>query len=90
MGLPDGRTQLQQWFKWLREEKRKDEARSRVKELRKQVTRAISGAKGGAGVLHRMTKPTAWRGGLQVMEHLEEDAKPMRKCGEKRQEWAKQ
>ena len=35
-------------------------------------------------LLHRITKPAARRGGLQVVEDLEEDAKAMRRCDEKR------
>ena len=48
----------------------------------------MSRAQGGAGFLHS-TKPAAWTGGLQVPKELEEDAAPMRRCEEKRKEWAK-
>ena len=43
----------------------------------------IAGAEGGAGSLHKMTKPTAWRRGVQVLEEVERD------CEEKGKEWAK-
>ena len=33
--------------------------------------------------------PTAWRGSLPVLEEFEEDAKPMKRCEEKRKERAK-
>ena len=36
-----------------------------------------------------MTKPTAWRGGKQILKNEEEDAKPLTRCEEKRKEWAK-
>ena len=35
------------------------------------VSRMIAGAEGAAGLLHKITKPTSWRGGVQVQE--EED-----------------
>ena len=49
----------------------------------------MSSAEGRAGFLHRITKPAVWRGYLQVQEELEEDVKPMRRCKETRNEWAK-
>ena len=35
------------------------------------------------------TKPTAWRGGVQILKEEEEDAKPSATCEEKKKEWAK-
>ena len=50
----------------------------------------MSGSGRGAGFfVHTITKPAAWRGGLQVVEELEEDPEHMKKCEEKEKEWAK-
>ena len=38
-------------------------------------------------LLHKITKPTAWRGG-QILKK-EEDAKPLVRCEEKGKEWAR-
>ena len=49
----------------------------------------IRSAQGGTGLLHKITKPTGWRGGVQVLEEVEEDVKPLARCEEKRKQWAK-
>ena len=49
----------------------------------------IKSADGSAGLLHKITEPTAWRGGVQILMREEDDAKPMTRCEEKRKEWAK-
>ena len=36
--------------------------------------------------LHEITKPTAWRGGVQILTKEEEGAKPLARCEEKRKE----
>ena len=36
----------------------------------------IKSADGGTGLLHKITKPTVWRGGGQILKREEEDAKP--------------
>ena len=45
-------------------------------EHQKLSSRLISSAGGGAGLLHKIPKPTAWGGVLQVLKELEEGAKP--------------
>ena len=40
--------------------------------------------------MHKITKPTDWTGGMHVLEESQEDATPMKRCEEKRNEWAKQ
>ena len=54
-----------------------------------KVSQMIKSAEGGAGFLHKNTKPTAWRGGAQVLEKEEEDVRLMNRCEAKRKEWAK-
>ena len=53
-------------------------------EHQKLSSRLVSCAEGGAGLLHKIPELTAWRGGLQVLNELEEDAKPMNR-GEKKE-----
>ena len=58
-------------------------------EHQKLVSRMITSADVGTGLLHKITKPTVWRGGLQILMEEEEDAKPLARCEEKRREWTK-
>ena len=55
--------------------------------IKKWVSRMINSADGGSGLLHNITKPTAWREGTQILKEEEEDAKPLARCSEKRKEW---
>ena len=57
-------------------------------EHRKLVSRMIASAEGGAGSLHKITKPTAWRGGVPMLEEVEIDVKPLTRCEEKRNDLA--
>ena len=50
----------------------------------------IRTAEGGTGLLHNITKPTAWRGRVQIPKEEEEDANPSTRCEEKKKEWAAQ
>ena len=54
------------------------------------MTQMVSSVEGSAGLLHQITKPTAWRGGTKIWEKEEEDARLMDRCEAKRQEWVKQ
>ena len=54
----------------------------------KLVSLVIKGADGGTGLLHKITKPTAWRGGAQISKEEEEDVNPLARCEEKRKERA--
>ena len=54
----------------------------------RKVSHMIKNVDGSAGLLHRITMPAAWRGGVQILEE-EEDARPMGRCKEKRKEWAR-
>ena len=72
---PEWEDAVQQWYNWRRGKDEKDEEKWREEEHQKFVSPTISsaeGGEGGAGFLHRITKPTAWRGGLQVFQDLEE------------------
>ena len=79
---------MQKWYDWPCEMKKKDEAKKMEVEHRTLVSRMIKSADGSAGLLHKITMPTTWRGGVQVLKKEEEDAKPMARC-EEEEEWAK-
>ena len=38
----------------------------------RKVAQVIESAEGSAGLLHKITKPTAWRGGAQILQKEEE------------------
>ena len=66
---------MQRRCSWLQDKKNDDEKREESHWL--LASRMIASAEGGAIILHNNHEPTAWRG-LQVLEELEEDAKPMK------------
>ena len=49
----------------------------------------MKSAEGSAGLLHKITKPTAWRGGTQILKKEKEDARLLDRSEAKREEWAK-
>ena len=53
---------VQQWYNWQFEVKKKDEEKRMEVEHQKIVSRMIDSAQGGAGLLHKITEPTARRG----------------------------
>ena len=55
----------------------------------RKVAQVIESAEGSAGLLHKITKLTAWRGGAQILQKEEEDARLSVRCEAKRKEWAK-
>ena len=54
----------------------------------RKVEKMIKSAEGSAGLLHKITKPTMWRGGVQILKE-EEDASFLDRCQAKKKEWAK-
>ena len=54
-----------------------------------KVTQMMKSAEGSAGHLHQITKPTAWRGGAQILKKEEENARLLDRCEAERKEWAK-
>ena len=48
-----------------------------------KVSQMIKSANVSAALLHKITKPTAWRGGVQILNKEEEDARPTDRCQEK-------
>ena len=65
------------------------ERRSAESEGGRRRCQGVRSAEGGTGLLHEITKPTAWRGGVQILKEEEQDARPMDRCEERRKEWAR-
>ena len=55
----------------------------------RKVEKMIKSAEGSAGLLHKISKPKAWRGGVQISEKEEADARLLDRCEAKRKEWSK-
>ena len=80
---PEGEETLQKWFSWLENEKEDD--KRKMEELHQQrVNQMIKSAEGSAGLLHKITEPTAWRGGAQILKKWEEDARLLDRCDARR------
>ena len=50
-------------------------------EHQKKISQMIRSANERTRLLHNVTKPTAWRGGVQILKEKEEDAKPLVRGG---------
>ena len=82
----DGKILCRKWCKWLEEMKKRDE-KGKVEELyQHKVAQMIKSAEGSAGLLHKITKPTAWRGETQILKKEEEDARLLDRCRQKQDE----
>ena len=58
-----------------------------MEELQQQkVCQMIKSAEGSAGLLHKITRLAAWRGGAQILKKEEEDARLLDRCEAKRKE----
>ena len=51
-----------------------------------KMAHLIKSAEGSVGLLHKITKPTAWRGGAQILKK-EEGVRLLDRCEAKRKEW---
>ena len=66
---------------------KKGRDRRKMEELQQQkVSQMIKSAEGSAGLLHKITRPAAWRGGAQILKKEEEDARLLDRCEAKRKE----
>ena len=80
---------MQKWYVWL-ENMKKGYEKEKVEEMHQQrVAQMIKSAEGSAGLLHKISKPTAWRGGAQILKEQEEDARLLDRFEAKRKEQAK-
>ena len=79
---------LQKWYHWLEDMKKKDEKEEMEEMHQKKVEQMIKSAEGSAGLLHKVTRPTPWSGGAQILKKGEEDVKFLDRCEAKRKEWS--
>ena len=80
---------MQKWYEWLEYMKKKDEKEKMEEMHQRKVEKMIKSAERSAGLLHKITKPTMWRGGGQILKEKEEDARLLDRFEAKRKEWAK-
>ena len=85
----DGEIPCKTWYNWLEEMKKKDE-KEKMEEMHQHKMASITkSAVESAGLLHKISKPTAPMGGAQIEENEEEDARLLDRCEAKRKEWAR-
>ena len=72
----NGRTQCSSGAFGCTRRKNSMKKREGKKKHQNLVSRMITCGEGGAGFLHKTTKPTAWRGDVRVPEDLDGDAEP--------------
>ena len=77
---------MRKWYNWLEEMKKKDEKEKMEEMHQHKVAQVIKSAEGSAGLLHKITKPTPWRGGTQILMKEEEDARLLDCCDAKRKD----
>ena len=69
---------------------KKEDEKRRMEELHQlRVSQMIMSADGSAALLHKITKPTAWRRGAQILKKEEEDVRLSDRCEANKKEWAK-
>ena len=80
---------MQKWYEWLEHMKKKDE-KGKMEEMHpRKVEKMIKSAEGSAGLLHKITKSTIWRRGVQILRKEQEDARLLDRCEAKKKECAK-
>ena len=80
---------MHKWYAWL-EKMRKEDQKGKMEEMHQQrVIQMIKSAEGSAEHLHKITKPTARRGGAPILKKEEEDVRLLDRCEAKRNAWAK-
>ena len=83
----DGRILCRSGFKWLEDMKKKDEKEKMEEVHQHKVAQMTKSPEGSAGLVHKISTPTAWRGGAQILVN-EEDARLLDPCEAKMKEWA--
>ena len=77
---------MQKWHELS--EKPKNENGKIEERHHQNVAQMIKSAEGSAGLLHKITQPTAWRGGAQILKK-EENSSLLDRCEAERKELAK-
>ena len=80
---------MQKWYFWLEAKKKKDEKRKMEKFHQQRMNQMIKSAESSVGLLHKITKPAAWRGGTQILKKEEKDVRLLDSCEAQRKEWVK-
>ena len=80
---------MQKWYGLLEHMKKKDDKVKMEDVHQHQVAQMIKSAEESAGLLHKISKPTAWREAARILVNEEEDARLLDRCEAKRKEWAK-
>ena len=81
---------MRKWHSWLEEMKKKDEKEKMEEMHQHKVAQMIKSAEGSAGLLHKISKRTAWWRGVQILANEEEGCEVAGSlCSEKRKERAK-
>ena len=71
---------MQKWYEWLEYMKKKDEKEKWRRCISERFEKMIKSAEGSGALLHKITKPTMWRGGVQILKEEEEDARLLDRC----------
>ena len=80
---------MQKWYEWLEHMKKKGEKEKMEEMHQRKVQQMTKSAEGSAGLLHKITKPKMWRGGVQILKKEKEDANLLEQCEATRKEWSK-
>ena len=83
-----GEYDMQKWYEWRKYVNKKDE-KEKMEEMHQHKVAQVISAQVSAGLLHKITKPTPWRGGSQILKTEEEDARLLDRREAKMKEWAK-
>ena len=75
---------MQKWYEWLEYMKRNDEKEKMEEMHQRKVEKMIESAEGSGGLLHKITKPTMWREGVQILKEEEEDVRLLDRCEAKK------
>ena len=79
---------MQKWYEWLEYMKKKDEKEKMEEMHQRKVEKMIKSAEGSAELLHKITKPTMRRGGVQILKEEEKVARLLDRCEAKRKAWS--
>ena len=71
---------MQKWCDRVGQMKKKDEKEKMEEMHQHEVVHMIKSEEGSVGLLHKISKPTAWRRGAQIFVNEEDDAKLLDRC----------
>ena len=65
---PGWEDSMQKWYEWLKEMKKNDKKGNMEEMHQQKVAQMMKSAEGSARLLHKISKPTAWRGAAQILK----------------------